>query len=247
MGQRSINMQSYSTIFWNLLPRCEEEVAGTSKSEPSPQPPEIEQEIKPERELGARPKERQMTDARVKEEERTREAEIGEGKGGERREEEKRKKRSETSVENEGRAWNRGRESVDVFLTTEEGNKSKETQKVTVIEEKVAAEPDEDVRVFSVPQKRLAEGNIDEEYKDSAKGKFKPIIPGLSPEEWTVLVYHRAQGPEKMVHQLDPEVEKELSKEGDWARHPCCGTLCAVRNGFLRMPTEKEKSAKTYY
>ena len=60
-------------------------------------------------------------------------------------------KRSETTVTREGAEWESDRERVNVFLTTEEGNITKETEKLTVIKEKVFEASDEEVQVFSIP------------------------------------------------------------------------------------------------
>ena len=81
------------------------------------------------------------------------------------------------------------RKGIDVFLTTEVGEVSKETEKITVFKEGKGERADKSVQVFSVPRKRAAE-SIDEEGEGtSTRHKVKPIIPGLSPEEWTGLLY----------------------------------------------------------
>ena len=45
--------------------------------------------------------------------------------------------------------------------------------------------------VFSVPRKRVAERVEDPGEGTSSKTSYRPIIPGLSPIEWTVVVYPR--------------------------------------------------------
>ena len=135
------------------------------------------------------------------------------------------------------------RESVNVFLTTEEGAISKETG----VREPITEKTHEGMQVFSVPLKRSVASEIEEGEESTVRGKVRPIIAGLSPEEWTVLVYPKGRDPERLVHPVDPAMEKEAAREGEWAHHPCCGTLCAVCNVFLRPPTEEEKSARIYF
>ena len=63
--------------------------------------------------------------------------------------------------------------------------------------------------------------------------------------EWSVVVFPKNQGHGRKVicadarHNIPP-------LEGDWERHPCCGTICVVRSGCLRKPKDQEKFGKTY-
>uniref|UniRef100_A0ABM5F0W0 Cytohesin-interacting protein isoform X3 n=1 Tax=Pogona vitticeps TaxID=103695 RepID=A0ABM5F0W0_9SAUR len=61
------------------------------------------------------------------------------------------------------------------------------------------------------------------------------------PLEWRVSVfpvgYH---GGGRRVIRPGPEFQQK-PLEGDWARHPCCGTICAVRSAPLRTPTDRER------
>ena len=54
------------------------------------------------------------------------------------------------------------RENIDVFLMTEEGCLSKETEKVTVFKENITEKQDKETQVFSMARKRPA-SNVDEE------------------------------------------------------------------------------------
>ena len=61
------------------------------------------------------------------------------------------------------------------------------------------------------------------------------------PLEWRVSVfpvgYH---GGGRRVIRPGPEFQQK-PPEGDWARHPCCGTICAVRSAPLRPLTDRER------
>ena len=47
--------------------------------------------------------------------------------------------------------------------------------------------------------------------------------------EWTVEVYPRNQyGGRRVIHPSPSLLCPQ--REGDWVRHPCCGTVCAVRS-----------------
>ena len=62
---------------------------------------------------------------------------------------------------------------------------------------------------------------------------------GVRPLEWMVVVYpHNQSGGRKVIH-LSPSYNV-LSLEVDWARHPCCGTMCTVRSTPLREMTDCE-------
>ena len=62
---------------------------------------------------------------------------------------------------------------------------------------------------------------------------------GVKPLEWTVVVYPRNQGGGRKVIYPSPSYNNP-SLEGYWARHPSCGTMCAVRSTPLRVITDCE-------
>ena len=141
----------------------------------------------------------------------------------------------------EGRRQSEEREQVDMFLTTEIGGVSAETKKISVFPEEETKEPEEFSHVFSVSWKRAVETVDDPGEGTSAKVTYWPIIPGLSPIEWTVLVYPRVLNPEGPIQIPigDPKMMRELPATVEWARHPCCGTLCAGRDSCMRETTKK--------
>ena len=63
---------------------------------------------------------------------------------------------------------------------------------------------------------------------------------GLEPLEWTVVVYPRNQrGGRRVIH---PSLSfPHQPRKGDWVRHPCCGTACAVRSTPLRLMKDQER------
>ena len=62
----------------------------------------------------------------------------------------------------------------------------------------------------------------------------------LEPIEWTVVVYPRNQcGGRRVIHP-SPSLPHQ-PHEGDWVRHPCCGTTCAMRSTPLRPVTDREQ------
>ena len=64
---------------------------------------------------------------------------------------------------------------------------------------------------------------------------------GIEPLEWKVLVFPlNYPGGRRRVIRPGPEYQKR-PLEGDWARHPCCGTVCALRSASLRQMTDREK------
>ena len=67
----------------------------------------------------------------------------------------------------------------------------------------------------------------------------KPDDVKIAPLEWTVVVYPRNQYEGRKVIRPSPCFNKP-PLEGDWARHPCCGTVCAVRGTPLRAMTDRE-------
>ena len=73
----------------------------------------------------------------------------------------------------------------------------------------------------------------------------EPLPPGCSgrvydPLEWIVSVYPRNFLGGRKVIRPGPEFQQK-PLEGDWARHPCCGTVCAVRSAPLRPMTDRER------
>ena len=78
-------------------------------------------------------------------------------------------------------------------------------------------------------------------------GGLLPDPPGshlgrenLEALERTVVVYpHNQHGGKKVIHP-SPSLLQQLC-EGDWARHPCCGTIGAVRSTPLRPMTNRER------
>ena len=62
----------------------------------------------------------------------------------------------------------------------------------------------------------------------------------VDPLEWTVLVYPRNQRGGRRVIRPSPSL-LQSQREGDWARHPCCGTVCAVRTTPIRPMTSRER------
>ncbi|XP_078243772.1 uncharacterized protein LOC144587360 [Pogona vitticeps] len=66
------------------------------------------------------------------------------------------------------------------------------------------------------------------------------------PLEWLVTVHHRNYPGGRRVIRPGPEYQKK-PLEGDWARHPCCGTVCAVRSAPLRQMTDREKFGPAPY
>uniref|UniRef100_A0ABM5GND3 CCHC-type domain-containing protein n=1 Tax=Pogona vitticeps TaxID=103695 RepID=A0ABM5GND3_9SAUR len=64
---------------------------------------------------------------------------------------------------------------------------------------------------------------------------------GIEPLEWKVSVFPlNYPGGGRRVIRPGPEYQKK-PLEGDWARHPCCGTVCALRSAPLRQMTDREK------
>ena len=59
-------------------------------------------------------------------------------------------------------------------------------------------------------------------------------------QEWTIIVFPCGQGCGKKVIRPDSTYNRP-PKEGDWARHPCCGTICVVRSAPLQKPTNRER------
>ena len=68
--------------------------------------------------------------------------------------------------------------------------------------------------------------------EDAAKGELEPL-------EWTVVVYPHNQCGGRRVIRSSPSLLQQ-PHEGDWERHPCCGTICAVRTTPLRPMTDYE-------
>uniref|UniRef100_A0ABM5FT88 CCHC-type domain-containing protein n=1 Tax=Pogona vitticeps TaxID=103695 RepID=A0ABM5FT88_9SAUR len=73
----------------------------------------------------------------------------------------------------------------------------------------------------------------------------EPLPPGRSgrvydPLEWIVSVYPRNFLGGRKVIRSGPEFQQR-PLEGDWARHPCCGMVCAVRSAPLRQMTDRER------
>ena len=61
------------------------------------------------------------------------------------------------------------------------------------------------------------------------------------PREWRVLVFPvNYRGGGRKVICPGPEFQQK-PPEGDWARHPCCGTICAVWSAPLRLLTDRER------
>ena len=110
---------------------CEEETEKETKSEPSPQASAIGQEIEPTREIVYE----QETETRASEESGARTVKWKGARGERERAEEKeqlgRLERREAMKAKERRVRRDDRGSVNIFLTTEEGILSRETEKIT--------------------------------------------------------------------------------------------------------------------
>ena len=86
--------------------------------------------------------------------------------------------------------------------------------------------------------------------KDFLNLKVGGLLPDREPkregdtvykmQEWTVIVFPCRQGQGKNMILLDSTYNRP-PKEGDWMRHPCCGTTGAVRSAPLRNPTDWER------
>ena len=57
--------------------------------------------------------------------------------------------------------------------------------------------------------------------------------------EWKVAVFPQGRGRSKKVIHLDSSFNHPPPEE-DWARYPCCGTICAVLSAPMRKPTDRE-------
>uniref|UniRef100_A0ABM5GJW1 CCHC-type domain-containing protein n=1 Tax=Pogona vitticeps TaxID=103695 RepID=A0ABM5GJW1_9SAUR len=70
---------------------------------------------------------------------------------------------------------------------------------------------------------------------------------GIEPLEWKVSVFPlNYPGGGRWVIRPGPEFQKK-PLEGDWARHPCCSTVCAVRSAPIRQMTDREKFGPAPY
>ena len=66
------------------------------------------------------------------------------------------------------------------------------------------------------------------------------------PLEWLVTVHHRNYPGGRRVIRPGPKYQKK-PLEGDWARHPCCGTVCAVWSAPLHPMTDRERFGPAPY
>ena len=145
---------------------------------------------------------------------------------------------------------------TEVCLVEEGKGKEGEELILPVWEEDKKEE--EGVRVFRVPREEM-KGGGESEYKkvrDLLKDFPNLKVGGLLPDpavqkegvvitettEWTVVVFPRGQGHWRRAICPDASFNKPPLK-GDWARHPCCGTICAVRSA----PVEETNRHRTLW
>ena len=71
---------------------------------------------------------------------------------------------------------------------------------------------------------------------DPSRSGFVTGVTVTETSEWTVVVFPRGQGHWRRVIHPGASFNKP-PLEGDWAHHPCCGTICTMRSMPLRKPT----------